>query len=278
MDKKLFNLGLCSYFFIAYFSFVLLMDFWYMSDHDFSSFRLFMASIGMPGLMLIIGIVCYRKYRKRVTEDPENSKRIMTSRSVQWIGGWLILAIVMQPLSFVLFLSLGHLDNLTPVSLIFFFFYVPFIVVAIIKIRNGYRDDANPVPVSVRNLCLILISFYLFFTNSSEILQQILILSLSQFEIKWVSSHLIFIGISFILFFLAYNNLKSYDKQHHIELLTQALITGGCLLLIYSIPDILNFTYPSLPAWILVIIGILSIKIGNELSITGGSDQTDETE
>jgi len=285
MDKKLFNLGICSYFLISYFSFELLMDPWFSSANSMSSLHLFIASIGIAIIMLLIGIVCYNKYIKKLTRDPDKSKIIITSQAVQLMGGWIIIAMIMPPLSFALIMSLNELNRLTTISMLFFLFFVPFIVIAVVNIKKSLRrDNLKPSSNHVRNLCLLVLSYYLFFSNSYEILKYIsrtypYMTSLSPFDIKWISLHTIFIFISIILFFIAYKDIKSCDKQYRNDLSSQALISGGYILLMNGISVTLNlFEEPfddsisiilqSLPAFILLVIGILFIIIGNKKRFT----------
>jgi len=281
MDKKLFNLGICSYFLISYFSFELLMDLWYLSADTMSSFRLFMASFGITIIVLLIGIVCYNLYKKKLIRDPDNNKIILTSQAVQLIGGWIIIAMIMPPYAFVLCMSLDQLNRFTLINIILLLVYFPFIIIAGVNIRKGFRrDHFKSVPNHVRNLCLIVLSYYLFFSNSYEILKYIsrtypYMTSLSPFDIKWFSLHTIFICISFILFFIAYKDIKSCDKQYHNDLSSQAFISGGYIILMNGIAGILNLlegsfddsisiVLQSLPAFILLIIGISFIMIGNK--------------
>ncbi len=285
MDKKLFNLGICSYFLISYFSFQLLMEPWYSSSANMSSFRLFMASIGITMIMLLIGIVCYSKYRKKLTRDPDDSRIIITAQAVKLIGGWIIIAMIMPSFAFVLCMSLGQLNRFSLINIIFLLIFFPFIIIAGVNIRKSFRrDNSQLVSNHVRNLCLIVLSYYLFFSNSYEILKYIsrtypYMTSLSPFDIKWFSTHSVFIVISFILFFIAYKDIKSCDKQYHNDLSSQAFISGGYIILMNGIAEILKLlegsfddsipiVLQSLPAFLLLVIGILFIMIGNKKSAT----------
>jgi len=279
MDKRLLNLGVCSYLLLSMASFQILMSFWYLSDYDLSSFPLFMASIGTRIILLGIGIVCYRKYRKKLKEDPDDGKLIMTSQAVQWTGGWIILALILQPFSFVLYMNLNQLNQFTKPNMLFLLLYAPFIAIAVFHIKKSYPGgDSGPVPEYVKRLCFAVLSCYLFFPNFCEILQAIItkyrfMTPLSPYDIKWFSAQFIFIGASLVLLFLAYKNMKSHNKQYEIDLLSQSLITGGSLILIHDISGALNFAFQSLTTWLLLIIGVCFIMIGNRKRATNGNEK-----
>lgn len=279
MDKKLLNLGVCSYVLLSLASFHVVMGFWYLTDYDLSSFPLFMVSIGTRIILLGVGIVCYKKYRKKLTDDPDNSKTWMTSRAVQWIGGWLILAIVLQPFSFALYMNLNQLNQFTKPNMLFLLPYAPFIAVALFHIKKSYPGgDSGLVPEYVKKLCFAILFCYLFFTNCCEVLQAVitqyrLMTPLSPYNIKWLAAQFIFIGASLVLFYLALKDRKSRDQEYQIDLLSQSLITGGYLILIQGISGALSFAFQSLATWPLLIIGICFIKIGNRKMTADGNER-----
>jgi hypothetical protein len=260
MDNKVFkmvNTGACAYFLMMYSCLMFLIELWYSPK----GYGILISSVFML-LMLLMGLFLFIRYRRALTNDPDNGSAAASS-SVKLLGGSVILVIILQLLIRQLTMSIARFSpQVFWGILLFLLTYTPFIIIAVIKIRKGLKIKADQTfSGSIDFLCYRVILLYLFFTGIYQLMvwSQIMFTlpdySFTSFDLYWNFTPLGSIAVALILHFapLRINRtIKDADNSSYKYLSSQSCVTGGYLLLLTGLFNIFNLLVSDLAQLVLV--------------------------
>jgi len=228
--------GVCAYFLMMYSCLMFLLELWYSPAGDALLISVFTL------LMLLMGLFLFDRYKKALTNDPDNGNAA-ASASVKLLGGSITLVIILQLLISQLSMSIARFSpQVLWGNLLFLLIYTPFIVIAVIKIRKGFKIKADQTfSGSINFLCYRVILLYLFFTGIYQLMvwtQTMFTLadhSITSFDLYLNFMPLGSIAVALILYFAPLrikSIIKNSDNENYNYLSSQSCVTGGYLLLL----------------------------------------------
>jgi len=259
MDNKVFkiiNVGACAYFLMMYSCLMFLIQLWYSPKGS----GLFISVFTL--LMLLVGLFLFSRYRKALTNNPDNGSAAASS-SVKLLGGSVILVIILQLLIHQLTMSIVRFSpQVFWGILLFLLIYTPFIVIAVIKIRKGLKiKDGQTFSGNIDFLCYRIILLYLFFTGIYQLMvwfQRMFTLPdyfFTSFDLYWNFVPLGSIAVALILYFAPLrikSIIKNADNTSYKYLSSQSCVTGGYLLLLTGLFEIIDLLVSNLAQLVLV--------------------------
>lgn len=250
MDKRVFELikiGVCSCFLILY-SFLRVQEvLWYSSSRD--SLAGYLIKLAVPVLMLLVGLYLVKLFKKKLLAFPEDEFRFL-SAAVRFIGGWVVLAMVLKNIITFYLLSITSGGVQLRAFLFFLIYYCPILIVSVIILKKGSLRNIDPsVSERIKYLCLRVVLIHICIICIDQILVwfgSFIIMAPYHFspaERNWVVTESLFIALFLILFFAPLRlklNLKNSDGQGYNALSRQSFNLAGYVILIIAIPRIYN--------------------------------------
>ncbi len=280
MDNNVFkviNYGTCAYFLMMYSCMMFLIELWY-APRESELFDI----VGFFLLMILTGLFLFNQYRKTITSDSE-SGCVAALSAVKLIGSSVILVIILQLLLRQLTMTMMRFSPQALLGILLFLsIYAPFIIIAVVKIRKGFKlKDAQAFSSSINFLCCRVIVIYLFFTGVYQLLVWLMRMFMiseygfTSFDLCLVSVPAGSIAVAAILYFAPLHikeTIKSEDASNYRYLSAQSCVTGGYLVLLsglFRIPSLTNMEFFTeyIPVVLFLISGILLILHGKKQHI-----------
>lgn len=283
MDNKVFKIitdGTCAYFLIMYSCLIFLIELWYSPIGDG-----LLGRVGLCLLMLLIGFFLFYQYKKVLANNPENESSAMSSSSVELLGGAVTLIIILQLLIRQLIMTIVQFSPQTNWGfLLFLLIYVPFIVIAVIKIKKGLKiKEHKKFSGSINFLCYRVILLYLLFTGVYQLMISFEGVFMTQdytftsFDFYWNLVPIGSVAAALILYFVPSHRkrtIKNAENPSCNDLISQSYIMGGYLLFVtslFSSIDLLvssltrmSFEFEFFQALIFLILSIVIIFYGKK--------------
>ena len=252
MEKELFkplNVGVCSYFLMVYSCQQILLKLWFTSyPFDLASYF----SFGVILLVLLIGIFAFVRY-KRTWNNFSDSSKLIAAKAANLIVGFIFLVMILQFIILTINMSIGQNIQVNSLSnLIYLLTFSPLIIFAVVGLIKGFRARVDhSASSSITYLCFhaalwyaIISSFYRLLVWIGTTLMYSDFSGISPIEIRMMSSQILLIAISLLLFFIPFRfkrNIKNdTDIQGKENLVPLSFLVSGYVLLLIGGIDALN--------------------------------------
>lgn len=256
MDNKVFKIiidGTFAYFLIMYSSLIFFMELLYSPI----GVRL-LSSIGLCLLMILIGFFLSYRYKKALANNPDNESLAMSSSSVEVLGGAVTLIIILQLLMRQLIMTIVQFrpQTISWVMLLFLLIYIPYIVIAVVKIKKGRKIKEHKIfSQSIDFLCYHILLLYLLFSGIYQLMISLKGFfvtpddNFTSFDFYWNFVPLGSVAAALVLYFtLLYmkKTIKTPDNVSCYVLTFQSYIIGGSLLFVISLFSLIDLLISSL--------------------------------